>query len=72
MPEEPQIIIVVEGGVIQAVHSNTPIEYKIIDFDDLEEYTEEEQEERFKHNYKQDSLFTDFVGEAKAIAKDGL
>jgi len=63
---------VVEGGVIQEVHSNTPIEYKIIDFDDVKEYTEEEQEERFKHNYEQDSLFTDFIREAKAIAKDGL
>jgi len=65
MPEEPQIIIVVKGGVAQEVHSNIPIEYRIIDFDDVEIMPEEEKLEF--SNFEQDSIFEDIEEKTKEI-----
>ncbi len=66
--KEPQIIIVVEGGVIQAVHSNTPISYRIIDIDVLKT-TEENPTDAIGtfDNLEQDSLFTDIEETTKEI-----
>jgi len=66
--KEPQIIIVVESGVIQVVHSNTPIKYRLIDIDNIKT-TEENPTDAlgtFLH-LKQDSLFTDIEEKTKEI-----
>ncbi len=71
MTEEPQIIIIVEGGVIQAVHSNTPIKYRIIDIDDLKD-TEENPTDAIGtfDNLEQDSIFEDIEEATKKIIKE--
>ena len=65
MSEEPQIIIVVEGGVIQAVHSNTPIQYRIIDLDDIREKADGINQPFFL--LEQDTIFEDIEETTKEI-----
>lgn len=69
--KEPQIIIVVEGGVIQAVHSNTPIEYRIIDIDDVKELNEKPTDAigNFS-NFENDSIFEDIEAKTKEIIQE--
>jgi hypothetical protein len=48
-----KIVITMEGGIIQSIHSNKPIHYIIVD-EDLDE------NERISDVYQEDSLFPEF------------
>jgi len=41
-----RIIIVVKGGLVQSIHSSTPIDVDVLDYDNLEQETDEEEIQR--------------------------
>jgi len=45
---EPRIIIVIKGGLVQQVYSNIPISCDVLDYDNLEQETDTEEINRLK------------------------
>ncbi len=59
MPNEPRVIVVVEGGVVQEVYASTPLDVSVLDYDNLEadDSLKEESEELLAETKKLHQVF---------------